>query len=137
VIDATVSSGSSSGAASRDIGIARRKSAMSDNTARIRELNDQFRTTLTGGKVYMTNGVDALAPDLKARALEAMRTFTAFTADNDPHKEHDFGAFTLEGTKLFWKIDYFDKRDPDLGAEDPADAATTERVLTLMLADEY
>ena len=60
-----------------------------------------------------------------------------FTADNDPHREHDFGAFTLEGRKLFWKIDDFDTRDPNLGAEDPADAATTERVLTLMLADEY
>lgn len=110
---------------------------MSDTARRICELNDRFRTTLTGGKVYMTAGVDALSHDEKARAIEAMRTFDTFTADNDPHREHDFGAFTLGGHKLFWKIDYFDKRDPDLGAENPADAKTTERVLTLMLAEEY
>ena len=64
-------------------------------------------------------------------------TFTDFTKDNDPHREHDFGAFDVDGQRLFWKIDYFDQRDPDLGAEDPSDEATTERVLTLMLADEY
>ena len=110
---------------------------MSATAARIRKFNDQFRFTLQGGKVYMTAGVDALAPDVKARALMAVRTFDAFTSDNDPHREHDFGAFTLDGHKLFWKIDYFDKRDPDVGAEDPSNASTTERVLTLMLADEY
>ena len=65
----------------------------------------------------MTAGVDALSPEDKARAIESMRTFDAFTADNDPYQEHDFGALTLDDAKLFWKIDYFDKRDPDLGAE--------------------
>ena len=39
--------------------------------------------------------------------------------------------------KLLWKIDYYDQRDPDLGAEDPSDETTTDRVLTLMLASEY
>ena len=110
---------------------------MSDQTARIRELNDLFRTTFDGGRLYMTAGVDALGPDIILAALQKIRTFDAFTADNDPYGEHDFGAFELAGHKLFWKIDYFDKRDPDLGAEDPADADTTERVLTLILADEY
>ena len=61
---------------------------------------------------------------------------TSVRLDNDPYQEHDFGV-TLDDRKLFWKIDYFDKRDPDLGAENPADAETTERVLTLMLAEEY
>ncbi len=110
---------------------------MSDNTARIRALNDAFRNTLQGGRVYMTRGVDALAPDVKLLALDKVKSFDAFTGDNDPHGEHDFGAFEIEGHKLFWKIDYYDQRDPDLGAENPADAATTQRVLTLMLADEY
>jgi hypothetical protein len=110
---------------------------MSDTTKRIRELNDRFRTTLTGGKVYMTAGVAAFSNDAKARALLQVVTFTDFTGHNDPHQEHDFGAFELDGQRLFWKVDYFDKRDPDLGAEDPSDEATTERVLTLMLADEY
>jgi hypothetical protein len=110
---------------------------MSSKTDRIRELNDRFRTTLQGGKLYMTDGVHALAPDIKTRALEAMRTFSVFTPDNDPHGEHDFGSFEIVDQKFFWKIDYFDKRDPDLGADDPSDPTSTERVLTLMLADEY
>ena len=110
---------------------------MSDKTKRIRELNDRFRTTFAGGKVYMTAGIDALAPDIKAAAIQAVMTFTDFTKDNDPHGEHDFGAFELGGQRMFWKIDTFDKRDPDLGAEDPSDETMTERVLTLMLAEEY
>jgi hypothetical protein len=110
---------------------------MSSKTDRIRELNDRFRTTLQGGKIYKTDGVDALPPEIQARALEAMRTFSAFTPDNDPHGQHDFGAFSIEDQRVFWKIDYFDKRDPDLGADDPSDPTSTERVLTLMLADEY
>jgi Protein of unknown function (DUF3768) len=110
---------------------------MSENSARIRELNDAFRATLQGGKVYITDGVASLADDIRATALEMVKTFDAFTADNDPYLEHDFGKFEIDGKNLYWKIDYYDKRDPDLGAEDPADATTTQRVLTVMLAEEY
>ena len=108
-----------------------------DKTARIRELNDRFCTTLSGGKVYMTDGVDALPDVIKLTALAMMKAFETFTNDNDPYGEHDFGAFDLAGQRFFWKIDYYDAGDPDLGASDASDAATTERTLTLMLADEY
>ena len=110
---------------------------MTDKITRIRELNDLFRTTFTGGRVYMTAGIDALAGNVRAEALDMVRTFDAFTQDNDPHGEHDFGSLEIDGQNVFWKIDYFDKLDPDLGAEDPADGTTTERVLTVMLAEEY
>lgn len=55
---------------------------------------------------------------------------------NDPHGEHDFGSFDVDGERLFWKIDYY---DPSLsgGSEDPADEAATRRVITIMLALEY
>ena len=85
---------------------------MADRTQRIRELNDQFRTTLTGGKVYMTAGVDALPDEAKRQALEHVKTFDRFTRDNDPWNEHDFGSFEIAGQKLFFKIDYYDKRRP-------------------------
>ena len=49
----------------------------------------------------MTAGVSALPDDVRARAIELTRTFDDFTSDNDPHKEHDFGSFTLGGRKLF------------------------------------
>src|SRR5258708_7485403 len=62
--------------------------------------------------------------------------FSDFTADNDPHGEHDFGSFTLVGRKFFWKIEYYDKQC-EFGPEDPADPEKTTRVLTVMLAEEY
>ena len=63
-------------------------------------------------------------------------SFEDFTPDNDPHGEHDFGAFEHAGKRIFWKIDYYDAACEN-GSEDPADASKTTRVLTIMLADEY
>jgi Protein of unknown function (DUF3768) len=103
---------------------------------RIRELNDAFRKTLTGGKVFVTAGVDTLPSDVKAMAIREVATFSAFTPDNDPHGEHDFGNFELAGRKFFWKIDTYDAA-MEFGSEDPADSAKTTRVLTIMLAGEY
>lgn len=65
-----------------------------------------------------------------------MTTFSDFNADNDPHEEHDFGSFTLNGRKFFWKIDYYDTK-MEFGSVDPADSTKTTRVLTIMLAKEY
>jgi hypothetical protein len=99
-------------------------------------LNDDFRRTFRGGKVMMTSGVDELPDCVKAEALVRVAKFSEFTADNDPHEEHDFGSFMLVGRKFFWKIDYYD-RELRYGSEDPADPERTIRVLTLMLAEEY
>jgi hypothetical protein len=60
---------------------------------KIRALNDAFRTTMTGGRVLLTAGVDALPSDVKAMVIRRVATFSEFTADNDPHGEHDFGSF--------------------------------------------
>jgi hypothetical protein len=68
--------------------------------------------------------------------LRAVAAFEAFDADNDPHGEHDFGALTVVGERLFFKIDCYD-RSLTAGSPDPADAAVTVRVLTVMLAAEY
>ena len=104
---------------------------------RIRDLNDRFRRLRQGsGKVFVTAGIEALGPVFVAEALCAVRAFDAFTPDNDPHGEHDFGAIHVQGTRVFWKLDYY---DPALsaGSEDPADETQTCRVLTVMLAQEY
>src|SRR5690242_11257442 len=53
--------------------------------ARIRQLNDAFRTTFVGGLVVMTAGVDALPSEVKARVLQAVRDFRDFDEGNDPH----------------------------------------------------
>lgn len=102
----------------------------------IRDLNDAFRASFMGGKVMMTAGVNALPAEVKIAAGLKVQTFDAFTPENDPHGEHDFGSFELTGEKFFFKIDYFDL-NLEFGSEDPADPKTTTRVLTLMLAEEY
>ena len=106
------------------------------SAAKIRELNDTFRTTMTGGRVMMTAGVDALPSDVKAMVIRRVATFTEFSADNDPHKEHDFGSFEIDDLKFIFKHDYYDK-SMQYGSEDPGDPQKTTRVLTIMLADEY
>ena len=108
---------------------------------KIRELNDAFRRSIVTasslGKVYMTSGVAALGEPFGQTALVAVAEFNAFTEDIDPHGEHDMIRVVVDGTIVWAKVDYYDKADPDFGAEDPADAATTERVMTLMLPEEY
>ena len=106
------------------------------SAAKIRALNDAFRTTMTGGRVMMTSGVQALGEKTVASVLTAGREFTAFSADNDPHKEHDFGSFEISGRKFFFKLDYYDSA-MEFGSEDPTDPSKTTRVLTVMLASEY
>lgn len=103
---------------------------------KIRALNDAFRTTMRGGKILMTAGIDALPSDVKAMVVRRVATFSEFTPDNDPHGEHDFGSFEIAGRKIFWKVDAYDA-DMEFGSEDPADPSKTTRVLTIMLAEEY
>jgi uncharacterized protein DUF3768 len=111
-------------------------SAAQTTADRVRVLNDNFRSTFIGGRVLMTQGVDALPIDTKARVILAVQRFDEFSADNDPHREHDFGSFEVQGETYFWKIDYY-ALDMNGGSEDPADPEKTTRVLTIMRADEY
>ena len=104
--------------------------------ARIRELNDRLRTTGRGGMVVMTNGVGAFGLETVQSIFAAIASFTDFSPDNDPWCEHDFGSLTVEGVRLFWKIDYYD-RSRRIHSPDPADPKVTVRVLTVMLAEEY
>ncbi len=103
---------------------------------RIRVLNDNFRSTLMGGRVVVTPAVQELSAEANAALLQAVRSFSNFAKDNDPHGEHDFGAIELEGRTWFFKIDYY-APDLDGGSEDPADPSKTVRVMTIMRADEY
>jgi hypothetical protein len=111
-------------------------SQQDERSKRIRELNDNLRSTFTGGKVLKTIGIDALPTDVQATILEKVRTFSEFTKDNDPHGEHDYGSFQIAGHYVMWKIDYYDQR-MEGHSEDAAAPDKTRRVLTIMLAEEY
>ena len=102
----------------------------------IAELNDAFRHTLLGGRVYLTRGIAALAVSAQDGIMARVRSFDAFTPENDPYGEHDFGSFEFSGNTIFWKIDCYDTK-LQFGSPDPADPAVTTRVLTVLLAEEY
>ena len=103
---------------------------------RIRQLNDDFRRSFVGGRLMMSAGIAALSEYVQCTVINRVKTFDAFSGDNDPHSEHGFGNFEAEAQKIFWKIDYFDAA-MEFGSEDPADLSKTTRVLTIMLAQEY
>ena len=109
---------------------------MDTKTARIRALNDKLRQHLPGGIAVMTPGVAALGQVAIDRIVKTIAVFDDFCHANDPYEEHDFGSFEANGQKIFFKIDYYDKtltyRSPD-----PSDPSVTERVITIMLAEEY
>lgn len=106
----------------------------------IAALNDLFRHSLgmaevfraCPGHVVLTAAVDALTHQDRVKLLKAVRDFSEFKEGNDPYGEHDFGAVG----EYLWKIDYYN-RTLDAGAEDPANASTCARVLTIMHRSEY
>lgn len=119
---------------------------------RIARLNDRARQAMGLACVAVaTEGFRGLPEADQSRVRELVETYDAFTPDNDPYGERDFGAiyrdadgrwstgYPAQGQpteKVFWKIDAYD-RDLRFGSEDPANPTVTRRVLTIMLASEY
>ena len=121
---------------------------MTDLTALTRRLNDMTRSQpeIANASWVMTQGVAALLttdddpPKPDAARLATLRatlaSFDHWPDGNDPHGEHDFGAFDLFGERLFFKIDYYHP-DHDTLSPVPSSIELCRRVLTIMLADEY
>lgn len=104
--------------------------------AAIRTLNDNLRRRLEGGRVMMTQGVNALADDTLHRVLQAVQTFDDFTEDNDPYQTHEFGMIEVDDERVMFKIDAYDENF-EYGSPDAADPEVTRRVMTILLASEY
>lgn len=110
--------------------------SISQTTARVRDLNDQLRKHRIGGRVLMTRGIAALGDEMVLRVNQAVTVFDAFSPDNDPYGEHDFGTVQVGEHVIMFKIDYYDL-DLQYASPDPTDPNVTCRVMTLMLAEEY
>jgi hypothetical protein len=109
---------------------------MTTKTETIRALNDELRQNLTIGTALITAGIAALGAEAVARIVKTIAVYDDFCHANDPHEEHDFGSFEVDGHRIFFKIDYYDKA-LSFHSSDPADPSVTERVITIMLAEEY
>lgn len=109
---------------------------------RIAELNDKLRREPLNrslGQVLVSSGIAAEGETFKAETLTKLAAMTPkdFKKGNDPYGERDFNSFSVGGRLCFFKIDYYAKGDLRLASDDPADPSKTERVMTIMLADEY
>lgn len=109
---------------------------MNQNADRIRALNDALRRNLPNGHAVMTAGVAALGPEAVARIVKTIAVYDDFCHANDPYQEHDFGSFEADGYLIFFKTDYYDK-GLTYHSPDPSDPSVTERIITIMLAEEY
>jgi Protein of unknown function (DUF3768) len=109
---------------------------MTTKTKAIRALNDELRQNFATGTAVMTAGVAALGAEAVARIVKTIAVYDDFCHANDPYEEHDFGSFEADGQRIFFKIDYFDK-GLTAHSPDPSDPSVTERVITIMLAEEY
>lgn len=102
----------------------------------IATLNDNFRKSFIGGQVLLTAGIDSMSSEDKANIVSLVQNFDNFTPDNNPYSENDFGSFDYKDEKILWKIDYYDLNNQYM-SENPANPNITNRVLTIMLAEEY
>jgi len=109
---------------------------MTTKTKAIRALNDELRQNFATGTAVMTAGVAALGAEAVARIVKTIAVYDDFCHANDPYEEHDFGSFEVDRHTIFFKIDYYDK-SRSYHSPDPSDPSLTERVITIMLAEEY
>jgi hypothetical protein len=106
---------------------------MNATTERIRALNDELRRNLSNGHAVMTAGVAGLGPEAVARIVKTIAVYDDFCHANDPYQEHDFGSFEADDHVIFFKIDLYE--EPNV--KDANGEPFVNRVLTIMLADEY
>jgi hypothetical protein len=103
--------------------------------AQVRQFNDSFRAAITNDGIMLSEGVKELPIDVRAMAIRKVATFDAFSADNDPHGEHDFGGFDLAGKRFFWQLTRDNKLKPEL-RDDMGDATGTGQILAIRLSGE-
>ncbi len=103
---------------------------------KIAALNDALRQHGRGGRIMLTSGIQALGQAAVNEILNKIRTFNAYTKDNDPYGERDCALLTVNENKIMYKIDYYDA-NLQYASSDPSDATKTCRVMTILLAEEY
>ncbi len=117
------------------------------DAAAIAAQNDAFRRLAclglapdlpTQGRMHVTRSLMEAGDGFMDEAVKATGEFETFEPDNDPEGWHDFGAVTIRGETVFWKIDLYEADSGfRYGAEAPDNPETTMRVLTVMMARDW
>jgi len=111
-----------------------------EKTLRIRALNDQLRMTGFGlnARVVVAGSLATEMPTAEKlfSIVDAMKAFNDFPDGDDPHHEHDFGVFTVDGERYMFKIDYY-ALDERSGSEHPDDPNVTVRIMSVFYAADY
>jgi hypothetical protein len=90
------------------------------------------------GRLVVTQSLIEAGDGFVTEAVQATGAFDTFEPDNDPEGWHDFGAVTIRGETVFWKVDLYEaSSDFRFGAETPENPETTMRVLTVMMARDW
>lgn len=90
------------------------------------------------GRLVVTQSLIEAGDGFVTEAIQAAGAFDTFEPDNDPEGWHDFGAVTIRGETVFWKVDLYEADSDFLyGAEAPENPESTMRVLTIMMAHDW
>ena len=90
------------------------------------------------GRLVVTQSLIEAGDGFVMEAVQTTGAFNTFEPDNDPEGWHDFGAVTIRGETVFWKLDLYEaSSDFRYGAETPENPETTMRVLTVMMARDW
>ncbi|MDD4556456.1 MAG: DUF3768 domain-containing protein [Alphaproteobacteria bacterium] len=102
----------------------------------IARLNDEFRRDLNQGKVILSPKIGIESAKDITNILNLIKNYKNFNHYNDPYKERDFGSLSYNGNKIYWKIDYYDEFF-EYHSKNPSNPNITNRIITIMFADEY
>jgi len=106
------------------------------NIEKIAALNDMLRQSQLTGEIILSPGIQSLNSDRRERILNGVKTYNAFAPQGNTQKERDFGAFECGDHDIFWVIDCYDENSEYL-SDEPDDLNRTNRVLRVMLVEEY
>ena len=109
---------------------------MTTDTDTIRALNDRLRKDFSTGHAVITAGVAALGAEAVARIVKTIAVYDDFCQANDPYEEHDFGAVRRRRSRDLFQDRLLREDASDCHSPDPADPSVTERIMTVMLAEE-
>lgn len=113
-----------------------------EQQVKIRELNDKLRhnryPTAPGHKmIVLTGALAQMDGPLRTAAVINAAGFDAFSEDNNPQGEHDFGQLTILAEQIMFKLDCYYDLDLKTSSEEPSNPEMTRRVMSLFLASDY